>query len=99
MKSGPIAIEPIEKFHHGGLVWIDRGAALQLGDQPGSLDLRLTLRTGEAMPAAAPAASHRIVVIKDDCPVAWGSFADMAFHDFSFCQTARLRPHPLPRSL
>jgi hypothetical protein len=47
MKSGPIAIKPIEKFHHGDPARIDRSAALQLGNQLRASDLRLSLSPGK----------------------------------------------------
>jgi hypothetical protein len=68
MESGPVAIEPIEKFHNGDLVGINRGAALQLSNQLRASDLCLSLSPLEAMPAALSPASHRIMVIKNDCP-------------------------------
>src|SRR5262245_58401848 len=80
--SGPIAIEPIEKFHHGDLVRIDGGAALQLGDQLCTANLRLSLGAGKRVPAAPAPAGHRIMVVEDDCPTAGGTFADVAFHFF-----------------
>jgi hypothetical protein len=47
MKSGPIAIEPLEKFHHGDLARIDRSAALEFGDQLCAPNLCLTLCAGK----------------------------------------------------
>ena len=70
MKSGPIAIKAIEKFHNGNLVWIDGDAALQLGNQLRAPDLRFTFRAPKAVPAALTLAGHRIIVIKNDRPTA-----------------------------
>src|SRR5262245_2087697 len=84
--SGPIAVEPIEKFHHSDLVRLDRTTVLQFGDQPRAFDLRLPLSAGEAMPTAPALAGHRIMTIEDDCPTAGRALTDMAAHYFfSLC--------------
>jgi hypothetical protein len=58
------------------------GAALQRGNQPRTLDLRLPLRAREGMPFPAPLARGGIAKIDDDCPSHGRSLADVALH---FC--------------
>src|SRR5262249_50648003 len=79
--GNPVAIKPIKKFRDGDLVWINRGAALQLRNQARTFNLRLTLRSLETVPAALALAGHRIVVIDHDCPMARAALANMASHD------------------
>src|SRR5262249_19881921 len=76
----PVAIKPIKKFPYSNLVRIDRGAALQLGDQLCASDLRLALRSGKAVPAALALSGLRIAHVDDDGPVAGRAFTDVALH-------------------
>src|SRR5262249_38475130 len=76
----PISLKSIQELPKGDLVWIDRGAALQLRNQLCAPNLCFTFRAPKAMPAALTPASHRIMVVKNDCPTAGRALADMAFH-------------------
>src|SRR5262249_18845736 len=73
------ALEESGDRHAGG----DVGAVLQIGDQAGSLYLRLALRASEAVPAPLALTGLRIARVDDDGPVTGGAFADVALHLFS----------------
>src|SRR5262249_48876911 len=82
MQGYPIGQEPIQERIDRDSRWIDRIAVLRLGDQPGALDLRLSLRASEAMPAAL-ALALCVVSVNDDGPAAGRTFADVTFHGLS----------------
>src|SRR5262252_912635 len=80
MNRRPISFEAIEKFRHGDFIEINRGAALQLGNQLSAFDLRLAFRALKAMPAAFPPTGGGVFYVNDDCPMAGRTLADMPSH-------------------
>src|SRR5262249_7222552 len=63
--------------HTGG---IDARAVLYLGKQSGALNLSLTLRSRETVPAAFALAKLRVAHVDDDGPVTGRPFAKMPPH-------------------
>src|SRR5262249_14878669 len=70
VRGKPISLEPIEELPDRDPARLDRTTVLQFGDQPRAFDLRLPLRSLEAVPAAFAFAGLRITHVNDDGPVA-----------------------------
>lgn len=86
---------PVEELGQGGLVRLQVRPAAELRNQAGALDLRCALCAGECVPAALAFARLNVSDIKDDSPMAGGSFADVALHcDLSFALWVPFQPDP-----
>src|SRR5262249_1437684 len=85
VRGKPISLEPIEELPDRDPARLDRTTVLQFGDQPRAFDLRLPLRSFEAVPAALALAGLRVAHVDDDGPMTGRAFADVAPHfDCSF---------------
>jgi hypothetical protein len=84
VRGKPISLEPIEELPDRDPARLDRTTVLQFGDQPRAFDLRLPLRSLEAMPTALALAGLRIAHVNDDSPMTGRPFANVALHFDSF---------------
>src|SRR5262249_25975687 len=69
VRGKPISLEPIEELPDRDPARLDRTTVLQFGDQPRAFDLRLPLRSLEAVPAALALAGLRVAHVDDDGPM------------------------------
>src|SRR5262245_18978204 len=80
VRGKPISIEPIEELPDRDPARLDRTTVLKFGDQPRAFDLRLALRSVEAVRAALALAGLRVAHVDDDGRMAGRAFAEMALH-------------------
>src|SRR5215831_2980054 len=80
VRGKPISLEPIEELPDRDPARLDRTTVLQFGDQPRAFDLRLPLRSLEAVPAALALAGLRVAHVDDDGPMTGRAFADVPPH-------------------
>src|SRR5215831_9071427 len=88
-----------EEGRDGHARGVDVGAVLQLGDQAGGLDLRLSLGARKGMPTAFAIAGLRIARVNHDGPVTGRAFAKMPPHfesslSVAGCSLAKSRRSP-----
>src|SRR5262249_25178693 len=80
VRGKPISPEPIEELPDRDPARFDRTTVLHFGDQPRAFDLRLPLRSLEAVPAALALTGPRVAHVDDNGPMTGRPFAKMPPH-------------------